>query len=577
MEGQLVRRFNLEALKTISKPPSEGLPDWLSHAEDGAEFLKSMVQGEEILLYASASAVLIHGVLAPISNITPANHDDLLSSFIQLDDCWRIQRTYGGGEGHRVYLEPPLCSQSCKSLVGGEKLIYRRQFHGVHEGPPPIELSQKLVHSLDIHFIPERNAFCRLDNRGDIEDVIRIVSLDDSSDREGSIAVTILAKDLTTYMVLSNTALVYRFDFTRFVPGSFSGWNGESRHDQRHPDLFYSASVVAGHASYANGCMIVRPTRTIDDIVKEWQEEIKPQNREYATFKIVDRKNNVEIETSCAPEYLSNYFQKSDLPWEISPVFFQADVLHRFKADPEKYTLEDRSITCRGAWYLKTYDINAVGQVHTYIGYLADLPIEEQRYWQAFNEWPKGPISKRAHENDILGEWSSAYDSLNAIKSKVRTLDQTAPAWWKVRGDVLSDAARYPATDSVSEWANEILALDQLLVEGFLVKPIKTLAVAAGATIETNWASLKVLEEYLAATGHTLEEAKNIVAPLRKLHSLRSQTKGHGAVSERRNEERAARSQFGTLRAHFTALTAECDAALAEILVALKSPDEGSK
>ena len=566
-----MRRLNLEELKAISQPPNEGLTDWLSRAEDGVEFLKAMVQGDEILLYVNAPAVLIHGVLAPISQVTPPEPDDLLGSFIQLDDCWKIQRSYGGGEGHRVYLEPPFCSQSCKSLVGGEKLIYQRKFHGVHDGPAPVELSQKLVHSLDLHFMPERNAFCRLDKRGDIEDVIRIVRPELSADKGGFIAVMILAKDLSTYMALSGTALVYRFDFTRFMLGNFSGWNDETLHDQRHSDLFYNASVVAGHASYANGCMIVRPTRTIDDIVMEWREEIEPQNREYATFKIFNRKNNVEIETSCAPECLSNYFQQSDLPWEISPAFFRPDVLHRFKADPEKYTLDDRSITCRGAWHLKTYDINEAGQVHTYIGYLANLPIEEQRYWQAFNEWPRGPISKRAHESDILGEWSSSYDPLNAIKSKVRTLDRNAPEWWKVRGDVLSEAARYPATDSVSEWANEILALDQLLVEGFLVKPIKALATAAGAAIETNWGSLKVLEEYMVAIGRSPEEAKNIVAPLRKLHALRSHTKGHGAVSERRNQERAARSKFGTLRAHFTALAAECEAAFQNILVALNS------
>jgi len=67
--------------------------------------------------------------------------------------------------------------------------------------------------------------------------------------------------------------------------------------------------------------------------------------------------------------------------------------LHRFKADPEKYSLDDRSITCRNAWYLKSYDINEAGQVHAYIGDLARLPIEEQRYWQSFNEWSNGSIS----------------------------------------------------------------------------------------------------------------------------------------------------------------------------------------
>jgi hypothetical protein len=70
-----------------------------------------------------------------------------------------------------MYLEAPLSSGS-KSFAGGEKLIFRRSFHGVSEGASIIELSQKLVHSLDLHFVPDRNAYCRLDSNGDIEDTV---------------------------------------------------------------------------------------------------------------------------------------------------------------------------------------------------------------------------------------------------------------------------------------------------------------------------------------------------------------------------------------------------------------------
>jgi hypothetical protein len=148
--------------------------------------------------------------------------------------------------------------------------------------------------------------------------------------------------------------------------------------------------------------------------------------------------------------------------------------LHRFKADPEKYSLDDRSISCRNAWYLKSFDINEAGQVHAYIGDLARLPIEEQRYWQSFNEWPKETISKRAHENDILGEFSSEYDPLHLLKYKIGKLNVAPPDWWQPRGEAYMDAARYPATDSTLEWANEIMAFDQVLVEGFRSNPCES-------------------------------------------------------------------------------------------------------
>jgi len=73
----------------------------------------------------------------------------------------------------------------------------------------------------------------------------------------------------------------------------------------------------------------------------------------------------VITEISCNPTCLANYFTKSDLPFEISPAFFRPEVLLRYKSDPDKYELTIRSISCRDAWYLQTYDINDAGQVHT--------------------------------------------------------------------------------------------------------------------------------------------------------------------------------------------------------------------
>ncbi len=559
----MARRFNIAALKAIAHAPASDAAKWLVGAEDSVEFLKQNAQSDEIVIYAGGPAVLIHAVLAPVQQVTPADEQDLMNRFVSTDEAWAIQKSYGGGEGHRVYLEPPLASS--KSLAGGEKLVYQRSFHGVDKGEREMELSQKLVHALDLHFVAERNAYCRLDSRGDIEDVIRILRADIASSGEKLVAVTILTEDLARYMALGGFALVFYFDFTRFSP-AFGGWGDHERIDRRAPDLFYHGGGIH-NASYVNGRMIVRPTITVQDLVAEWQAESSPnRKRDYATFKIFDRKNNREVETSCAPEFLSNYFEKSNLPWEISPAFFRADVLHRFKADPEKYSLDDRSITCRNAWHLKSYDINEAGQVHAYIGDLARLPIEEQRYWQSFNEWPNGSISKRAYESDILGEFSSEYDPLSRLKYKIRKLNTAPPDWWQPRSEGHMDAARYPATDSVLEWANEIMALDQVLVEGFQVKPLRKLLESNGRKVEASWASLRVVAELAVVSGKTVDEAKALLSPLSRLHALRSILKAHSSVEEKDKEERQARAAHGTLRAHFKDLAAKCDQSFDEIM-----------
>ena len=563
----MARRVNNTALKAISQAPAAGEAEWLVAAEDSVAFLKENAQSEETVIYASGPATLIHAVLAPLKQVTPADQKDLMHAFVQTDESWAIQRCYGGGEGHRVYLEAPL--RSGKSLSGGEKLVFRRSFDGVQKGESPVELSQKLVHALGLHFVSERNAYCRLDERGDIEDVIRLIRTELGPGRENLTVVTILAKDLSTYMTLADMALVYFFDFTRLKSGEFEGWGDHARIEHRAPDLFYHGGGIA-NASYVNGRMVVRSTIPLEQLIDEWKEKSNPtREKEYAKFKIFDRKNNVEVETSCAPEFLSNYFQKSALPWEISPAFFRPDVLHRFKADPEKYSLDDRSISCRNAWYLRSYDINEAGQVHAYIGDLAGLPIEEQRYWQSFNEWPKGTISKRAHESDILGEFSSEYDPLHLLKYKVGKLNAAPPDWWQPRGEAQMDAVRYPATDSTLEWANEIMAFDQLLVERFQLKPLRKLLEAKGRKAEGSWKSLRVIAETLVASGQSVEDAKALLTPLSRLHALRSILKAHSSVEEKAKEERQARATHGTLRVHFTDLAGQCDKSFDIILLAL--------
>jgi hypothetical protein len=441
-------RFKQSDFDALSPAPEQITVDWLVAAESATEFLKANAIGEEILIYGQNSSALIHGVLAPIEKVTPPDADDLQNRNIPMgDDAWAVQRAWGGGEGRRIYLEPPLASSGSASFRGGEKLIFRRSFTGVDKASRPIELSQKLIHSLDLYFVAERNAYCRLDPRGDIDDVIRVIQHPGTGPWNELAIVTILRKDLDLYMTLSNAALVLRFDFTRVRWGSFGGW-GEIKHFNREEtDLFYHGGSD-GQGSFINGAIIIRPRVTVADLVRQWEEEEDPNRRKYATFKIYDRKNNREVETSCASECLSNYFQKSNLPWEISPAFFRPEVLHRFKADAEKYTLEDRSISCRGTWHLKTYDINSAGQVHTYIGYLADLPYEEQLYWQAFNEWPKGPISDRAHQTDIVGDWYGEYDPLSSLKHAIHRLDTTPSPWWIVRGEQLAASVLYPASDS---------------------------------------------------------------------------------------------------------------------------------
>jgi hypothetical protein len=560
----------LRALKAISQVPATNPGDWLSSAESSIEFLKANVQSDRLVLFASMPCLLIHSVLGPLKNLNPPNRDDLTHDFVMPNAAWAIEHSWGGGQPDQVYLSPPL-GRHGKSLAGGEKLFFNRSLVGSEKHP--IEISQKLVHALDLHYIEERNAYCRLDDDGDLEDVISIVEQRDEGGVEDITLVTISAKEFWEYARLSRMGMVIFFDFTRVIFGSFSGWNGQKRFDHKARDLFYDGGVSPGHASYVNGRMVVRPPITLAQIVRARKEARDPLSRQYAVFKAINLRDGEQIEVSCNPKGLSNYFQPdSSLPLEMSPAFFNAEVLHRYKADSEKYQLHERRIYCRGTWSLQTYDINEAGQVHTYLRYLGQLPYKEQLYWLVFNEWPKAPISRRAWTTDFQGEVFTEYDSLNSLKYKIRELDKSPPSWWQPRGEKLLNAVRYPATSAANEWANEILGLDQLIVEGFQTKGLRAFAQRLGRAIQPEWQSLKLLEECLVGSGVEHEAARSAMSALRTLHEHRTAVKGH--ASNRRNDlQKRALATFGTFRSHFVSLAEGVDKTMEIVIVKLGAID----
>lgn len=556
----------LDRLKKLAAMPQSNPTSWLMGAEDSVAFLKEHLQGELTVLYASLNAVYVHGVLVPEIALEGVDHEELSREFVPPDASWIIEHSSGGGQPDRVYLDPPL-RRLGEQFKDGEKLVFKRSFSG-RKGPSPVEISQKLVHALDLHFLAERNAWCRLDDDGDIVEVIKIVREHSEDWTQDVTLVTIPNEDFAEYMRLSGATLLYFFDFTRTSPRSFIGWNNTTPINFDAPDLFYHGGVM-GQGSHVNGRMIVRPAISYEEIVAKHAERRYPRSRQYAAFKAINLETRDRIEVSANPNDLRNYFQpKSEKPLEMSPVFFKAEVLQRYKSDSEKYDLEDRSISCRGAWSLRTFDINDEGQVTTYLRYLGELPHKEQLYWQSFNEWPKGWLAERTITTDFKGEFYLEENPLNKLKAAVRSLDEAAPTWWQPRSEDLRKAVRYPVTSSQSEWGNEVLALDQLVNEGFLIAPLRKLAEFLGVTVQPEWRAFKLLEESLAVKGGDAADAKTLIDPLRSLRELRNHLKGH--ASEKKHAlAKDALSKFGSFKGHYEMLCNDVHESLKAIAASL--------
>jgi len=557
-------------LRGLSTAPSDrdAYDSWLE-MKDIIAFLKDNVSHDEFIVYATFQNTFIHALLAPTTALDPPDYEDLLDWQCDPYSSWGVEISFGNPRS--ISVTPPLSHTGSKTLDKAEQLIFASSFEGRTGEKHYYEVLQKFAQVSAIHFLYERQAYCRLDELGDIEEVIRIIELPKKAgELYGGTTITCKRSVIDEYAVLTDCVIVRTFDFT-FCELSRFGGCAESRKVEQtiENDFFYRAHVEKGHAAFRRGCQLVWPSTTKESIIERFGPGSR-KGRQYTTFIAHDWKHGVVKEASCNPEHLGNYFVESDLPFETSPVFFKPEVLLKYKADSEKYHISDRSISCRGTWHLQTYDINEAGQVHTYLVYLKNLPYQEQLYWKSFNEPPKGTISKRSIKTDFEGCWDTDYDPLNSLKAALREFSKQQVPWWELRSEKLLAQLHYPATTSGDEWANDLLLLDQLVVEGLQVGWLKEKALELGRTLDPKFASIKVTEECLLGLGFAQDEAEKTVTPLKTAHHLRTKVKGHSSGGEALRIKFETLKTYGTYRNHFQTLCKDCDQSMRRIGEALK-------
>ena len=292
------------------------------------------------------------------------------------------------------------------------------------------ELLQEFVHLSGIYWLDEHRAYCKVDENGDIEPV---VSITDEQGEDRLVLITCRRKQLEQFMASTGNVLVRFFDFLMIGDGFFSWHDGVRKTIAESDFLFYDQCLHPGGHGFTRGAQLLPVSTPRNALFKDIVEPgWMSADRDHASFIIQDFRNgNRVVEVSTAPGETANYFngEGNSLPYELSPAFFKPEVLSRYKADRDKYTVDEelRMIRCRGGWELRSYDINDAGQVHAYLCDLRHLPYQEQQYWRIHNEEPKGTISLRSIENDFMGEWASYETPLDRVKRTVRGGPGTSP------------------------------------------------------------------------------------------------------------------------------------------------------
>ena len=544
--GQLARAINELEAEGNHGPESTS---WL-RAEGHLQVLRNNAVDKEVILYACSRVTFIHTVITRESDVTPPDTDDLLdwhSSAIKgrAGYSWTLVT----GNVQVAFSETNPWPRTMKH---SQNLVFGRRMEGMHE-PYYYELLQEFTHTAGIHWRDEQQAYCRIDENGDIEPVVSITK---SDDEEGTTLITCKREPLEQYVAATGSILVRFFDFEMMRRDRFKSWGGavtERNVESEH--FFYAQGIHPEGYAWTRGTQILPVTLPRDELFRPIIEpRSRRAGRQYASFITLDRRSGKTLEVSTNPADTTNYFQAShnSLPYEVSPAFFRAEVLSKYKVDRDKYTIDEASrlITCRGAWSLKSYDINDAGQVHAYICDLRNLPYREQLHWESYNEEPKGTISERAYENDIQGTWSSHVTALERVLYMLHRWVEESPDWWQIPDEDLLVRVNTPVSASRDEWGRAFLELCKTVIEGFRVTPIRTLLRQEGIDFDKSEQSLALLEKLLAYRGNGDGHPTRLDG-LRQAHLIRSKVQSHSGGKEADQMATNALKEHGTYRGHF--------------------------
>lgn len=456
--------------------------------------------------------------------------------------------------GGTVRTEPSEHDWGTVSLAGGWPLVYGRDWEGM-PGPEGMyyEIAQPYIHHLDAHWTPSRNTYCRFDRLGDWEDVVCITQ---DHRGEGVNLISFLRDPLDQYLVEHNAVLVQLFEFMFRRPGRMPNWRGStySHHGMNHGMAFFQQFSKDGSISKVQGVQIVRPRLSVAQVaqrIAHWGQP-DPEPKPPVEFTVLDIRTGGTATVSTDPATTTSYFDAADnsLPYETSPAFFRSEVLAKYQADSEKYTVEENRITCRGGWDLRDYSVNDAGQVVAYICRLRDLPYEEQLYWASCNEPPKAGLSERAITTDFLGEWPTTMTSREKLVVVLRRWSDLAISWWKWRPDRSPDRlVVVPRTESRDGWGRSLVDLSNGVIEGFVPKELRSILAAEGGEADPNWKSIVLLENILRSRGVLDMESK--LEALRDLNAGRNLSGVHVRGSKAREYVETVKQQHGTYAAHY--------------------------
>ncbi|MDJ0516993.1 MAG: hypothetical protein QNJ74_12305 [Trichodesmium sp. MO_231.B1] len=254
-----------------------------------------------------------------------------------------------------------------------EPFIIHRDFHGIRDSYNEIIEEFRHFHRLYHDF--EKNQLLKFDDRGD-EIVVAKLEMD---------KVEVRLKEVRQFLAVKEMYLAIYFDLKRYSELILDESPQEIEHKNKKDLTYYklrASSAENFHIdkyksfSYLCGKKLISPFPL--NRCGMWPFDEKDKEN-YIDFIIGVDENGDSVKYSCNPDELANYFGANpDAPNYLTPVFFRREVLTKYYAHPERYSVEDGLLRCQGLWGLKL-DNNHPEYITIFLGDLGqDLPFDEQ-------------------------------------------------------------------------------------------------------------------------------------------------------------------------------------------------------
>lgn len=414
-------------------------------------------------------------------------------------------------------------------MDGIEPLVINRLFHDRRGEYAEISEEFRLFHNL--YHDRQQEEYVKIDDNGD-EAVVAAV-------KPG--LVKIRMKEIRQFLAIKEMHLSIQFECTAFSDKCLAELEVAERFQQGKTELAcWGVSYVdaepmgLGNLSHS----ILYGKRFIEPLPKSKSGffGFAEESGRYAEFIVGMDDNGDEIEHTCNPAELSNWFGKNPkAPHEITPVSFRKEVLGKYYQQPAKYKVEEGTLWCNSAWYLRI-DNHHDDKVCVLLKDLGDLPYQEQLYWRAHNIASESGYSDVAWSRYFENEWVDSDQPDHIFRQRYRLLSEVCEEnlGWQLLLPLMKEdeyhlqSIRVPATDEQRDFDELVLGLATILADSLNVRQLKTLIPEE----QHNNGSIRLLEAALR-TGEECGVSEHVDF-LRNLQSLRSSGSAHRKGSQYR-------------------------------------------